>query len=168
MKPGQYYMRDPRLVAVGRKDRFLFCRDGAVSVVDGVDGPALSWALEGLVGPTAGGSVGVPEVVDTLVAGGGVLEASSPDALAAERDRVMVENQGYHFAPGPTECGQLVLGMTGTVIAGLMAPYVLSLAYSRFQSEIDLVFTEPSRELRAARAVRVLRDPHVDRCVRAA
>ncbi len=156
LRDDRYYMRDPRLVAVGRRERFLFCRDGAVHTHDGVDGPSMSWVLERLVAPTSGrdafapirrGDVGddVRETIEALVDAGGVLEADHDDHLASERDRAMIANQGYNLRTGEPQCTQLVLGMTGSVIAGLMGPYVLSLAFSRFQRELDLVFTEASK-----------------------
>ena len=92
----RYYIRDPKLVAVGRHDRFVFVRDGSSSAFDGIDAPAMSAALEQLVAPTRGGDLAVDDgsraALEALVDAGSLLEAAAADALADVRDRVLVEN----------------------------------------------------------------------------
>jgi Phosphopantothenoylcysteine synthetase/decarboxylase len=143
----QFYLRDPASVTVGARDSFLFSSAATRSVLTTEHPAALSHLLQRLGSPTAGGDVldsaqpGLVEVVESLVADGFVLAAGTPERLEAARDQTFRDNRGYSFEPGPAGCGHLVLAMTGSIIAGLMAPYVLSLAYSGFQQKLDLVFT---------------------------
>lgn len=151
IEPDRYYMRDPLLVAVGRRDRFVFCHGETRTSADGVEAAAMSLALERLVGPTLGSDIfeddapGARSAIESLIEGGSVLEATTADPLVTARDRVLAENQGYSFVPGEPRCGQLVVGLTGTVISGLIAPFLLSLAYSRFHRQLDIVVTEAAR-----------------------
>jgi len=154
LDPERFYLRDPATVAIGSKSTFLLCDASARSVVTTDDPPALSRVLQLLSAPIAGRDLlsavdgqapGVRSAVEALLADGMLREASTAESLVAVRDRVFADNQGYCFQPGPVRCGHLVLAMTGSVVAGLMAPIVLSLAYSRFHERLDLIVTESAR-----------------------
>jgi hypothetical protein len=71
-----------------------------------------------------------------------LLEASTTTELEIRRDDVFTNNQGYHFKRGKQQCAHLVVALTGSIIAGLMAPVILSLCYTGFHSQIDLILTE--------------------------
>jgi hypothetical protein len=78
-----------------------------------------------------------------LVGEGYVLEAEDGATLLSARNRVFFENQGFDFVPQPPQCKHLIVACSGSVVAGLVAPAILSLLYSGFQSRLD-VFLTPS------------------------
>lgn len=154
LRPERFYLRDPATAAVGSRHTFLLCDDSTRSVVTTDDPPALSRVLQLLSAPTAGRDLlaeldgpanGARSAVEALLADGMLREAATPEALVAIRDRVFGDNQGYCFQPGAVRCPHFVLAMTGSVVAGLMGPIVLSLAYSRFHEKLDLIVTESAR-----------------------
>lgn len=142
--PGRWYMRDPQLAVVTCRDRVLLVRAGGRRAVDGVDAPAVSAALQQLTAPTPGQALaadGLEAVLDAMAEVGGLLDGSSAEPLEEARNRALTGSPGYHFAPGPPQCERLVVGLTGTVISGLMAPILLSLGYSGFHRELDVICT---------------------------
>lgn len=169
----RFYLRHPATIAIGSRDTFLLCDSWARSQVLTEDPPALSRVLQMLSAPIDGRSLrseidgpskGARSAIEALLDDKVLLEADTPDALLALRDRVFTDNQGYCFEPGPTRCRHLVLALTGSVIAGLMAPTILSLAYSRFHERLDLIVTEAALEfvqpeLFESYGVRAWRDP---------
>jgi phosphopantothenoylcysteine decarboxylase len=151
----RFYLRHPATIAVGAGNTFLLCDAASQSVVTAEDPPALSRMLQLLSAPTegrrllnelAGPAKGARSAVDALLRDGMLLQADTADALATVRNAVFADNQGYRFEPGPVRCRNLVLALTGSVVAGLMAPAILSLAYSRFHERLDLIVTESARQ----------------------
>lgn len=154
MDPEKFYLRHPRTTAVGVRNTFLLRDATTQSVVTTDDPPALSRVLQLLATPVAGrdlldlfdgDAAGARSAVEALLADGMLHEAATLETLTALRDEVFGDNQGYCFQPGPVRCRHLVLAMTGSVVAGLMGPVILSLAYSRFHERIDLIVTESAR-----------------------
>ncbi|SDI32613.1 Flavoprotein [Actinokineospora alba] len=154
MDPEKFYLRHPATAAVGSKNTFLLRDATTQSVVTTDDPPALSRMLQLLATPLSGRDLlnhldgeaqGARSAVEALLADGMLHEADTPETLLALRDEVFGDNQGYCFQPGPVRCRHLVLAMTGSVVAGLMGPVILSLAYSRFHERIDLIVTESAK-----------------------
>lgn len=144
-------MRDPRLVAVTGREHVLFVGpDGVGAVHPSRQGAQWSALLQLLANPVAGSalqgaraefSADDTEFLEHLIAQGLVLEDGDAGRLAAARDRLFSDNTGFHLVPSETACPHLVVGCTGSVVAGLMAPTLLSLCYSRFQQRLDVVLT---------------------------
>ena len=77
---------------------------------------------------------------------GYVLESHDEKALRLQRDEAFTDNQGYHFAPAEPACEHLIFACTGSIVAGLMAPIILSLSYSHFQRRLDVILTESAQK----------------------
>jgi len=155
LRADRFYLRHPATIAVGVGNTFLLCDASSRSVVTTQDPSALSRVLQLLSAPTAGDRLlnelggrasGARSAIEALHADGMLLEAATPGDLETQRNRVFADNQGYCFEPGPLRCRHLVLALTGSVVAGLMAPAILSLAYSRFHERLDLIVTESARK----------------------
>ncbi len=141
-------MRDPLTVVIGCRDSFVFSREKARSTVPTTDAPQMSQVLQQLIAPTPGSVIldSVGHALDGPVDDGMVIGDRRADPLLAARDRVFSDNRGYHFVPGPSQCGHLVLALTGSVVSGLMAPFVLSLGHSQFHQRLDLIVTPSARK----------------------
>jgi phosphopantothenoylcysteine decarboxylase/phosphopantothenate--cysteine ligase len=129
--------------------------DGSVLTTRTADVAAWSHLLQCLAGPVAGAALhdaarGLPELDETLwdrlVSGGFVLASADREVLAAARDRVFSDNRGFHFARGAPTCGHLVFACTGSIVAGLMAPTVLSLFGAGFQNKLDVILTQAAQK----------------------
>jgi hypothetical protein len=152
LNPDSYYLRNPDIVAVGTAEHYLFINvDGSVLEFHTPYPAQWSRLMQLLMVPTRGETLRTylagPPAIDTrdLMAfhqQGVVLEAPTAAELEARRQRVFTDNQCYYFARGQQACAHLVVGLTGSILAGLMAPVILSLCYVGFQSQIDLILTE--------------------------
>jgi len=151
----RYYLRNPDIVAVGTAEHYLFIHgDGSVLELHTPHPAQWSRLLQLLMVPTRGETLcqhlAGPLAIDTrdllaLRHHGVLLEASTPAALETRRHQVFTDNQGYYFARGQQACAHLVVGLTGSILAGLMAPVILSLCYAGFHGQLDLILTEAAR-----------------------
>ena len=159
------YMRDPDVVAVGTSGHYLFVgADGKSTGIDVPDAEACSTLMRELVEPTAGSKLREQPLLERLLEAKVLLDARDAASLLERRDRVFTDNRGYHFRRGEPRCAHLVVALTGSVVAGLMAPFILSLAYSGYAKQLDLVLTETAlrfaaRDLFEAYGVRTWSDP---------
>nr|WP_256368360.1 flavoprotein [Mangrovicoccus sp. HB161399] len=55
----------------------------------------------------------------------------------------------FHLDPPPRQAGHLIVGCTGSVIAGLMPQTLLSLVLSGFQERLDVILTETAQRFLA-------------------
>jgi hypothetical protein len=148
----QYYLRNPDIVAVGTTEHYLFIDvDGSVVALHTQYPAHWSRLMQILMVPTRGdalrshlaGSLAVdPRDLTVLHEQGVVLDAPTPSALYTRRDQVFTNNQGYHFKRGDQQCKHLVVALTGSIIAGLVAPVILSLCYTGFHGDLDLILTK--------------------------
>ena len=154
LRAERFYLRHPATTAIGVRNTFLLCNSSARSVVTTDDAPALSRMLQLLSAPTEGQRLlhelggparGAHSAIEALLRDGMLIEGATRGDLETQRNRVFADNQGYCLDPGPVRCRHLVLALTGSVVAGLMAPAILSLAYSRFHERLDLIVTESAR-----------------------
>ena len=159
------YMRDPDVVAVGTSGHYLFIdASGKTTGIEVSDAAACSTLMRDLMEPTAGSKLQDEErLLERLLEAKLLLEGSEA-ALRERRDRMFTENTGYHFRRGKPRCEHLVVALTGSVVSGLMAPVVLSLAYCGYARQLDLVLTETAlrfatRDLFEAYGVRTWCDP---------
>lgn len=159
------YMRDPDVIAVGTSGHYLFIdASGKATGIDMPDAGACSMLMRDLVEPTAGSKLREKPLVERLLEAKVLLEGHDAATLLERRDHVFTDNRGYHFRRGEPRCAHLVVALTGSVVSGLMAPFVLSLAYSGYAKQLDLVLTETAlrfatRDLFEAYGVRTWSDP---------
>src|SRR5215510_11540857 len=147
-----YYLRNPDIVAVGTAEHYLFINvDGLVLELHTQHPARWSYLMQTLMVPTRGDTLR-RQLSDSLAIDimdltplreqGVLLEASTTTELESRRDDVFTNNQGYHFKRGKQQCAHLVVALTGSIIAGLMGPVILSLCYMGFHSQIDLILTK--------------------------
>ena len=147
-----HYLRNPDLIAVGTAKHCLFI-DGAGKTFELATPSAAAWSalMQELAAPLAGTLLkqrlaqlakADRDFLEEMLKIGLLVEGRDPAALARLRDCVLTDNQGYHLARGEPQCGHLVVALTGSIVAGLMAPVILSLAYSGYPREFDVLLTE--------------------------
>jgi len=142
------YLRNPDVVAIGSARNYLFVdASGRTTEMATRDDGACSLLMRDLMEPVPGSrlrALGEENLrfLERMLELGLILEGRDAEALLELRDRVFTDNRGYHFRRGEPQCGHLVVALTGSVVSGLMAPVILSLAYSRYQRQLDLILTE--------------------------
>lgn len=156
MNGRSHYMRSTDLVVVTSGDRVLLMgKDGTFVDHDTEHGANWSRLMQALAAPATGDTVsalmaGLPAqdtgLWDRLVAEEFILEDSRFDRLAAVRDSVFSANIGFHLVPIEPVCRHLIVACTGSIVAGLMAPTLLSLCYARFQHELDIILTAAAQK----------------------
>jgi hypothetical protein len=152
LHPDRYYLRNPDIVVVGTAAHSLFIQvDGSVLELSTPHPAQWSRLMQLLMVPTRGATLcqhlAGSLAIDTrdllpLCRQGILLEAPTAAALETRRHRVFIDNQGYYFARGPQACTHLVVGLTGSILAGLMAPVIVSLCYAGFHGQLDLILTD--------------------------
>lgn len=163
-----FYLRDPKLVVLTTGQEVILVRgDGMTSRLTTEHVRAWSLLMQRLCNPVPATEMSRWRT-DTraddatwarLIDEGYLHHSRSEAALLAERDRAFTENQGFDFSPAPKKCEHLVIACTGSVVAGLIAPAVLSLHYSGFQAILDVIVTQSAlnfvtRELFEAYGIR--------------
>lgn len=151
-----YYMRNPQLVVLTSGDGVLFVgSDGSSTALSTSHGASWSRLLQMLAGPTDGATLndamtGMPiadhQLLDRLLEGDLLLQDRAPEPLRARLYDVFQNNTGLHMVPQQPVCQNLVVGCTGSVVAGLIAPTLLSLSYSRFQQRLDVVLSQAAQK----------------------
>jgi len=156
LKEHTYYMRSAKLVVVTSGSNVILVNERGV-VIEHPTPHASQWSvlMQRLSDPLSGTAVrdlaaSLPDLNDQLwrrlLDGGHVLEAQEKETLLGFRDCVLSDNQGYHLVPSEPVCENLILACTGSIVSGLMAPTILSLCYSGFQRELDVILTESARK----------------------
>lgn len=166
------YLRNPDIVAIGSARHYLFVdARGGVTEMDTSRTGELSLLMRDLMEPMPGSSLRLREraeeeirFLERMLALELLLESRDADTLLDRRDRVFTENTGYHFRRGEPVCEHLVVALTGSVVSGLMAPVILSLAYCGFQRQLDLILTDAAlrfvtRDLFESYGIRTWVDP---------
>jgi hypothetical protein len=152
ISPDSYYLRSPDIVVVGTAKHYLFIHvDGSVLELPTAHPAKWSHLMQLLMVPTRGDilcehlarslAIDARDLLP-LCHQGVILEAPTTAELEARRHRVFTDNQGYYFARGQQACAHLVVGLTGSILAGLMAPVILGLCYAGFHGQLDLILTE--------------------------
>jgi hypothetical protein len=150
--PDSYYLRNPDIIVVSTAEHYLFiCVDGSVLELPTPHPARWSRLMQLLMVPTRGDTL-CHHLADSLAIDttdllplchqGILLEAPTAAELETRRHRVFTDNQGYYFARGQQVCTRLVVGLTGSILSGLMAPVILSLCYAGFHGQLDLILTE--------------------------
>lgn len=149
-------MRSNALVVATTADRVLLTgeRDASVEFETG-DAALWSSLMQRLSGPVRAGeirdltaSLSERDIdrLGRLVADGFILEDGKAEHLVAVRDRVFSENNCFHLVPGQPVCKHLVIACTGSIVAGLVAPTLLSISYSNFQDRLDVIVSEAAQK----------------------
>jgi Flavoprotein len=172
----RYYLRNPDVVAVGTAEHYLFIHsDGSVLELPTPSPAQWSRLLQNLMVPTRGEALHRQledsRAIDTirimdlnlLCEQGVLLEASTATVLETRHACVFTKNQSYYFERGEQHCAHLVVALTGSILAGLMAPVILSLCYTGFHGQLDLILTEAAlrfttREFFEGYGIRTWRD----------
>ena len=168
------YLRNPDVVAIGTSRHYLFV-DVAGRVLEIATSNPAAWSLlmRDLMKPLSGSGLrsrqselGEEEFrhLERLLESEVLLESRDAESLVARRDRMFTENTGYHFRHGEPRCDHLIVALTGSVVSGLMAPVILSLAYCQYQRQLDVLLTETAlrfatRDLFESYGIRTWVDP---------
>jgi hypothetical protein len=147
-----YYLRNPDIIAVGTAGSYLFV-DSRGTAHEFRTGCTAGWStlLQELVQPVLGETLrarlaGLPradsETLLSMLEKGLLLEAADQGALCKRREAILTNNQAYHLEHGEPICEHLVVALTGSIVAGLMAPAILSLAFCGYQQRLDIILTE--------------------------
>src|SRR5215470_18003342 len=149
-------MRSTELVVVTSQASILLVGPGDAFIVhDTAHSSRWSYLMQVLANPVSGeavqtSTVALPErdveALERLVAEKFILADPEPDRLAALRDRMFSENRCFHFVSREPVCPHLIVACTGSIVAGLMAPTLLSLCYSSFQRNLDVILTETAQK----------------------
>jgi hypothetical protein len=169
-----HYLRDPDLIAVGTRGHCLFI-DRQGSVTELATSRVADWSglMQDLIVPVPGSRLhrrlaDLPEAdgrfLASMVDRGLILRGPDPASLSERRDRILTDNRGYHLQRDEPQCTNLVVALTGSIVSGLMAPVVLSLAYSGYQSRLDVLLTKTAlafatRDLFESYGIRTWVDP---------
>ncbi len=168
------YMRNPDVVAIGTSRHYLFVDSGGKVTETAVsDAAAWSLLLRDLTEPTPGSSLRLRQAqlagddsrfLERMVESQLLLVGHDAATLVERRDRMFTDNRGYHFRRGEPQCEHLVVALTGSIVSGLMAPVILSLAYCQYQRKLDVLLTETAlrfvtRDLLESYGVRTWADP---------
>src|SRR5262245_4979623 len=73
------------------------------------------------------------EMFGAMLDKGLLVRNADPEDLSKQREISLAANQGYHLERSEPKCEHLVVALTGSIVAGLMSPVVLSLAYCGYQ-----------------------------------
>lgn len=156
MKNNRYYMRSSEVVVVTTGNGLLLMGPGDMFLEQATaDAERWSGLMQTLASPattraveSAAASLAEEdrEFLNRLIAEGFILEATRAAQLRSVRDRVFSENRGYHMVPQEPVCRHLIIGCTGSIVAGLMAPVLLSFFGSNFQDRLDVVLTAAARK----------------------
>jgi len=148
----RYYLRNPDFVVVSTAEHCLFINtDGSVLEIHTTHPSNWSHLMQILMVPTRGDALSKhladSLAIDTkdllpLCQKGFLFEGTTASELESRRQQVFTDNHAYYFARGKQECAHLVVALTGSIIAGLMAPVILSFCYAGFCGQFDLVLTE--------------------------
>jgi len=174
LEDNSYYLRNPDVIAIGTIGYWLFI-DAFGAVFEHETSEVRKWStlLQELMVPLPGekvrerllGFAGADsEFLALALEHGLVIKDSDPVALSEHRDSVLTNNQGYYFRRAEPQCEHLVVALTGSIVSGLMAPIILSLAYSGYQRQLDVVLTETTlrfatRDLFESYGIRTWVDP---------
>jgi hypothetical protein len=157
MGENTFYVRNPRMVAITAGSGVFFLGESGSFVQHYTTQPAIWSALmQRLANPVLGTNLieGIPREFleldgqpwQELLDGGCVLQSQDKEELVKFRDRIYSQNQGYHLVPGEPTCQHLIFACTGSIVSGLIAPTILSLLYSSFQRQLDVILTQTAQK----------------------
>lgn len=147
-----HYIRNLRRVVLTGMREVIFAGPPGQATVHVTDRPDLwSSLLQRLAAPVPGSAFAAGDtlppdlngsLLDRLVSAGHLLVADDGASLLEERRRQMSTAPGLEAQPLDTRCDHLVVGCCGSVVAGMVAPNLLSFSYCGFQRQLDVILTE--------------------------
>jgi hypothetical protein len=152
-----FYMRNPRMVAITAASGIFFLGEKGSFVQHYTTQPA-TWSvlMQRLANPVLRTKLieGISREFSELdgqpwqelLDGGCVLQSRNREELVKFRDKIYSENQGYHLVPDKPTCQHLIFACTGSIVSGLIAPTILSLVYSSFQHQLDVILTQTAQK----------------------
>ncbi len=155
MSDDRFYLRNPKLLVVTSGFSVILVQgNGAVRSISTDRAREWSLLMQELTRPISDAGArrlwadaDIQESLwNQLVQDGYIASAKNVRTLLEARDRAFTDNQGFDFVSGPPKCEHLVVACTGSVVAGLVAPTILSLWYSRFQRKMDIILTEAAQK----------------------
>ncbi len=169
----RFYMRNLKRVVISGSDRMLFAggKGGALTLRSEV---VSQWSalLQALVAPIQlselASAAALPDdfshdFFNQLVETDHIASAHDPQALLDARQLSLTEAPAFHFEGDALACRHLLVGCSGSVVAGLMAQTLLSLRFCGFQEQLDVLLTTTasrflSRDLLEAYGIRCWQD----------
>jgi len=149
------YMRNLARVVLTGRNVVIFPAEREQTIVHRTDVPEMwSTFLMHLANPITGAALakaGVTpadldeELLDSLLACGHFLVAGESGPLLGERDRCLSNAPSFYLKPDTATCKHLLIGCSGSVVAGLIAPTLLSLSFSGFQEHLDVILTDTAQ-----------------------
>ena len=147
-----YYLRNPDIIAVGTAGSYLFV-DPRGAVFQFTTSCTAGWStlLQELMQPMQGARLRARlaglaaadlEMLVSMLDKGLLVRNADQVALSKRCEAILTNNQAYHLERGDRSCEHLVVALTGSIVAGLMAPVILSLAFCGYQRQLDLILTE--------------------------
>ncbi len=155
MNPKLVYMRNFGRIVMTARDRIIFAAAADETLIHPTGDPE-SWSalLQRLAAPATGASLrargALPEdlsgeLFDRLVETGHLLAAQQPETLLADYRRRLSSAPSFYLESDAAACRHLLVGCSGSVVSGLMAQTLLSLSYTGFQEQLDVILTETAR-----------------------
>ncbi len=168
-----YLVRNLSHLVVSGRDCLAFCGGDQQALLLSVQAPA-NWSdlLQDLIQPQATSEVltaaSCPAELDAtclgrLLEAGHLLGAETPSQLEHNKREALTKAPALHLSAGEQRCRHLLVGVTGSIVAGLMAQTLLSLRFSGFQEQLDVILTSTagrflSRDLLEAYGLRCWQD----------
>ena len=149
----KYYLRNPEIIAIAGEGGYLFSGENNVTHFPTSHCDDWSKLLQDLMTPIRGDALlnKLGEYPDELCLSIGsllgknvIIESNNNATLLELQEKLFTENQGYYLKKTEPKCNHLVVGMTGSIMSGLMAPIILSLCYCGFHRKIDVILTQPA------------------------
>lgn len=168
-----FVMRNIRHLAVTGRDCLIFCGPGLASIWHPTSNPrAWSALLQSLILPSPRDplrdSANLPPdcpdgFLDVLIEAGYLWASTDPQELMRRQADSMATAPALHLAATEPRCQHLLIGCCGSIAAGLLPQTFLSLYFSGFQSQLDVILTSTaarflSRELLEAYGIRCWQD----------
>lgn len=151
MTAGAYLMRNPAHVVLTGLDHVLFVGPVTPPLRIPVAHPA-DWSvfLSNCAAPLRRETTSLPPELDDsllerMLDDGHLLTDNTPTALVSRRHVAMCRCPTFHLDPPGGQIGHVVVGCTGSVIAGLVPQTLLSLALTGFQKQLDVILTTTAR-----------------------
>ena len=152
INPENYYLRNPEIIAIAREDGYLFVSaENNVTHFSSSHCDEWSRLLQDLMTPLRGDALlnkleeypnELPLSIGSLLSKNVIIESNNNATLLELREKLFTENLGYYLKKSESKCNHLVVGMTGSIMSGLMAPIILSLCYCGFHRKIDVILTQ--------------------------
>lgn len=153
--PASYYLRNPRTLAVTREREVIFIAENGATIRHPTS-QAGAWSrlLQSLSSAKSGAELvaadELPEdidaqLLDRLLGERILLHSEDSTSFDHVLGAIFCDNPGFDFSRVDPLISHLVFACSGSIVAGLMAPVLLSLRYSGVQRNLDVILTESAQ-----------------------